>query len=231
MRAGQTLVGDDGYQVCLFPLDVLNITQLSSPDSLSHCCGNPMDVVGTHTSYPIYAPCACHLISSNSAALGNNRTYQSDYPVHTPSGVGIVTFSFTHDNNPPSKTSFAQGELIGHTGTAGYASGDHVHIDQSPMAGAGLVTEGKYCRYGNKCWHLSNDIAPWLFWYINETRIINGRGKPWKEYDGGHEGEIDPDPDVPDPEEDDKGGGYRISALQKMHFILSNPRIIIKRVR
>ena len=42
MKAGQKLV-HDGHEVCLFPMETMNITQWSSPQSLSHCCGHPFD--------------------------------------------------------------------------------------------------------------------------------------------------------------------------------------------
>ena len=42
MKAGQKLV-HDGHEVCLFPMETMNITQWSSPTAESHCCGHPFD--------------------------------------------------------------------------------------------------------------------------------------------------------------------------------------------
>lgn len=42
MKAGQKLV-HDGHEVCLFPMETMNITQWSSPTEYSHCCGHPFD--------------------------------------------------------------------------------------------------------------------------------------------------------------------------------------------
>ena len=58
MRAGERC-SYDGYEVCLFPLDYLNCTQVWSPSSFSHCCGKPTDWVGTSAHYPYYAPFSC----------------------------------------------------------------------------------------------------------------------------------------------------------------------------
>lgn len=41
MKAGQKLV-HDGHEVCLFPMETMNITQWSSTSSYSHCCGHPL---------------------------------------------------------------------------------------------------------------------------------------------------------------------------------------------
>lgn len=183
MQAGQTMVGTSGRQVALFPMDICNITQLSGSSSLSHCCGHPFDAVGSSGSYPIYAPCDCHLIYSDS--VGNTRGYQSDSEVEFASGVGYICFSFTHDNNPPSKTSFKQGELIGHTGTAGMVTGDHSHIDQAVGQNKTLVSYGITCAFGNLCYALQDSTSPQNIWYINDTQIVNTQGLTFKTYEGG----------------------------------------------
>lgn len=183
MQAGQTMVGKSGKQVALFPMDICNITQLSGSSSLSHCCGHPFDAVGSSGSYPIYAPCDCHLIYSDSS--GNTRGYQSDNEVEFASGVGYICFSFTHDNNPPSKTSFKQGELIGHTGTTGMVTGDHTHIDQAVGQNKTLVSYGITCSFGNLCYALQDSTSPQNIWYINDTQIVNTQGLTFKTYEGG----------------------------------------------
>lgn len=185
MKAGETLWTDDNkYQVCLFPLEVMNITQLSGPGSLSHCCGHPFDCVGTTSRYPIYAPVDCHLIYSDS--VGNTRGYQSDKQVQTPTGVSYVCFSFTHDANPPTKTTFKQGELIAHTGIAGQVTGDHTHIDQAKGQNKQLVDYGVVCKYGNECYALQDSAEPVTIWYDNDTQIINTMGLKFETYKGGH---------------------------------------------
>ena len=189
MKAGQKLV-HDGHEVCLFPMETMNITQWSSPSEYSHCCGHPFDnAISGQVSVSVYAPFSCHLIHTYPS--GNTRVYQSDSEVWTPSGLKNVTVSFTHDPNPPTETQYKQGDLIYHTGTAGMATGDHCHIDQSFTLNAGLVSYGIVCTYGNECYALSGSELPNNVFYVNDTNIVSGYGQELKTFDGG---------DVPTPE-------------------------------
>ena len=189
MKADQKLE-KDGHEVCLFPMETMNITQWSSPSEYSHCCGHPFDnAISGQVSVPVYAPFSCHLVHTYPS--GNTRVYQSDNEVWTPSGLKKVVVSFTHDPNPPTETRYKQGDLIYHTGTAGMATGDHCHIDQSFTLNAGLVSYGIVCSYGNECYALSGSELPNNVFYVNDTNILNGYGQQWKTFDGG---------DVPTPE-------------------------------
>lgn len=192
VQAGQTLVASDGHEVCLFPMDMLYVTQVSGPSSLSHCCGNPIDIVGNTAEYPLYAPFSCHLVWS--WADGNERSYTSDNPVWyaTPNGngwtLGYVTVCFTHQNNPPTKTSFKQGELIAHTGTSGNVTGDHCHLDQSTLPNVGNVSFGVTCAYGNLCYALQGSTDPTKIYFINDANIVQTLGLNFATYDGGGPG-------------------------------------------
>lgn len=190
MKAGQTLVGDDGKQVLLFPLPVLRVTQTSGPNSMSHCCGAPFDAVGNTAKATLYAPCNCHKIYQGSYSGGNTCTFVSDAQVHTPSGVGYVTFQFTHGDLLGNGSTYKQGQAIYTTGTLGMATGDHVHIDQSPKQNASFISSGITCSYGNLCWMLSGSTNPANIWYINGTTVSATGGLNWKSYNGGHEGSI-----------------------------------------
>lgn len=201
VKAGQTLVASDGHEVCLFPMDMLYITQLSGPSSLSHCCGHPIDIVGNTAEYPLYAPFSCHLVWS--WPDGNERSYTSDNPVWyaTPNGngwtLGYVTVCFTHQNNPPTKTSFKQGEVIAHTGTSGNVTGDHCHLDQSTLPNVGNVSFGVTCAYGNLCYALQGSTDPTQIYFINDTNIVQTLGLNFATYEGGGPG---PEPE-PEPSE------------------------------
>ena len=178
MRAGER-ASYNGYQVCLFPMDMINITQTSSPSSLSHCCGHPCDYIGTTPIYPIYAPCDCHLIYSDGSAQGNNRIYASNSAVWTPSGLSQVTFMFTHDDNPPLQQSFTQGSLIAHTGStpSQLVTGDHCHMDQSLRYNAQLVSYGVYCAFGNLCYALQDSAYPYDVFYLSGSeRVYDTKG-------------------------------------------------------
>lgn len=200
VQAGQTLVASDGHEVCLFPMNMLYITQLSGPSSLSHCCGHPIDIVGNTPQYPLYAPFSCHLVWS--WPDGNERSYTSDNPVWyaTPNGdgwtLGYVTVCFTHQNNPPTKTSFKQGEVIAHTGTAGNVTGDHCHLDQSTLPNVGNVSYGVTCAYGNLCYALDGSTDPTKIYFINDTNVVQTLGLNFASWEGGQPG---PGPE-PEPE-------------------------------
>lgn len=174
MYAGQQ-ASYNGYQYCLFPLDYMNCTQTSSPSSFSHCCGHPCDWAGPSAHYPYYAPCDCHRIQYLPAYA--QVTYCSDNPVWTPSGLHYVTFTVVHDDNITSQTSFSQGDLIGRTGTSGYAFGDHVHIDQSLYADDYPVSYGITCSGGNVCAAQEHSTYPQDVFYLGGTEtIINLQG-------------------------------------------------------
>lgn len=178
MQAGERL-SYQGYEVCLFPMDYMKCTQVSGPSSFSHCCGHPCDWAGpsgnTPPGDPIYAPFSCHLVYSDGYSQGNTRAYSSDNPVWTPMGLTYVTVSFTHDNNPPAATGFDQGDLIAHTGDAGFALGYHCHMDQSDIDGAQLIGYGIWCDPSIPwpCYALDGSQEPYDIYYLsgNETII------------------------------------------------------------
>ena len=175
MIANQTLVAPDGYEVCLFPMDMLNMTQDEGGD-YSHAGTYNIDFVGSYAHYPLYAPCS--LIIRRIVSDSNGLICDSISKVHLPNGaLDHITLLVAHDNNPPSMvvgTIFNQGDLFYHTGTYGWATGDHVHIGIGQGAGGDLVQRPS----GN--WDLNNRIHCWDGLFVNDTNIIQGYGHPWK---------------------------------------------------
>lgn len=189
MKAGQTLRAKDGYQVLLFPLPELYISQTSSSSSFSHCCGHPIDcLMQGQSKATLYAPCDCHLIYEGSTGNGHPLIFQSDKPVHTPSGLKTVVFNFTHGDLLGNGKTYKQGKPIATTGTYGFVTGDHVHIDQSFTVGATLVNSGITCSGGNVCWNLKGSVSPTAFWYVNDTKIVSTQGLTFKTFSGGSTG-------------------------------------------
>ena len=170
MLAGQTSVASDGYENALFPLDYLYCTQKSSPSDYSHCCGHPSDWIGTYNEYPYYAPFS--MTKYGSVAGEGTTLWVSDDLVHTPMGLTRVSVQFTHDYNPPTVNHLNQGDLVGHTGRAGLATGDHVHLDQSPMINAPIINYGVTCSSGYQCWALQNSAQPYDIFYITGDETI-----------------------------------------------------------
>lgn len=185
MKPFQKMNDNAGNEVCLFPLPVMNITQLSSPDSFSHCCGHPFDAVGQTKKANVYAPVTMELVRNYSD--GNGRLWKSVKKVLTPSGLSYISIYFLHDYNPPFSTIGSivnQGSIIAHTGTTGFVTGDHTHIDQTLRDDSFLINYGVTCSGGNECWALSKSISPNLVFFMNDTEIINDKGLTFSKYDG-----------------------------------------------
>ena len=182
MQPLQTLVASDGYEVMLFPLEYLYMSQDEGGD-FSHAGTLAMDFLGWDANgrvyqCPYYAPCSCTCIASTESA---NRIWQSLNPVHLANGtLDYVTWVVAHDNNPPSVgTTVLQGRLLGHTGTAGNVTGDHVHLN---------VAQGTYANWEqvppNNNWQLRNSIHIYDACFVNDTTIVQGYGHNWIDYTG-----------------------------------------------
>lgn len=183
MEKFQTLVASDGYEVMLFPLSYMNISQ--GEGTILHT-GNhnlAMDFLGWDSNGRVYnceyyAPCSCRCVAHFGSDA--NATWESLDKVHLPDGrLTKVTFCFQHDNNPPIVGTVAsQGDIIGHTGTAGYVTGDHVHFNTAIGSYAG------YDPIGSGWYELKNSSHIYNTCYVNDTVIVDGEGYNWREYDG-----------------------------------------------
>lgn len=182
MRAGEKLKATDGYEVLLFPLEYLYMSQDEGGD-YSHQGTYSIDFLGYGANgrilrCPYYAPCTCKCVAS----YGTGRVFQSIDKVHTVDGYfGIITFACHHDNTPvsPSSHIYQQGELIGHTGTAGNVTGDHLHLN---------VAHGTYQGYydvGTGHYQLRNSVHIYDTMYVNDTVVVRGYNHNWRIYNGG----------------------------------------------
>ena len=196
MRAGQTLVAADGYEVALFPLVALYDYQDEGVGT--HINTYNIDFhgyafnLGTHqwerqNNAPLYAPCTCKLVYvyPSGTSGGHGRSFQSVNPVHTPGGLRYIMFFFGHDPNPPYSTVgqiVNQGDLIYHTGTYGIATGDHVHTGAGE--GQWISWSQSYTTRPGGHEDLTNHIHYWEAFYVNDTEILEGKGHDWQVWTG-----------------------------------------------
>lgn len=183
MRAYERLVADDGYEVMLFPMEYMYMSQDEGGD-YSHLYTYSIDLLGWGANgrvyhCPYYAPCSCKCVQASTGS----RVFQSLDKVHCPDGYfGIVCFHCAHDNNPISSVgqTFVQGALIGRTGTAGNVTGDHLHYN---------VAENSYNGFydvGTGHYQLRGSTHVYDTCYVNDTVIRQGYGHNWRTYNGGH---------------------------------------------
>lgn len=187
MQPLQTLVASDGYEVALFPLEYLNMSQDEGGD-FSHAGTYNLDFLGWNSlgrvySCPIYAPCTMKVVGYVSGSDGGNMViFQSINPVHLADGsLDYLCITFAHDPSPPYTTigqTVGQGQICYRTGSYGYVTGDHVHSCCGKGTYQGLTNRG------NNLWDLTNRVHYWDGVYVNDTTIINGYNHNWRTYDG-----------------------------------------------
>lgn len=182
MVANEKLVASDDFEVMLFPLPYIYISQGENGE-YSHRGTLNIDFLGWGASgriynAPIYAPCSCKCVATIDVN-NNGRVFESLNKVHTPSGLKYVTFMFFHDNFPIASvgSTFNQGDLIGHTGTAGNVTGDHIHFN---------TANGKYAGWENvppdNTGELVNSSHIYNTCYTNDTVIVDGYNYKWVNY-------------------------------------------------
>ena len=182
MVAGERLFDNNGYEVPLFPMEYMNISQ-GEGGSYSH--NSAMDFLGWNAQgrvyqCPYYAPCTCKCVAHFGTG---NSTWESVNPVHLPDGtITKITFCFDHDEGTlfPIGTVKTQGDLIGHSGTAGMVTGDHMHFN---------TAIGTYDGYvlipGTQWYELKNSSHIYNTIFVNNTVLYNDYGYNWQIYQGG----------------------------------------------
>lgn len=186
MRRGQKLIASDGYEVALFPLEYMYISQGEGGAGSHYNTYNidflGWDSVGRLFQCPVYAPCTMQVVHTwLNEAGGNAVFFQSTRKVHLANGqLDYLTIVFGHDSNPPYHIIGAivqQGDLCYHTGNYGeYTTGDHVHS----CCGQGIY-QGTTERVGGHS-DLTNRIHYWEAVYINDTFLIEDYNYNWLEY-------------------------------------------------
>jgi len=170
MRAGQTSTGNNGLQNSLFPLPYMEISQ-GSGGGYSHDGKYAIDFRGWGANgriykAPYYSPFDCTCTSKDDSLA--YIVWTSDKEVNYPTGKGKLSIAVIHDDNTESINvgdKRNQGNLLGHTGTSGNVTGDHVHIEMFKVGQEFVYPEGML--------KLENTL------FIDNTVLINDGGYNW----------------------------------------------------
>lgn len=171
-----------GVQALLFPMEVMSITQGNNEGT--HMGTNALDNAGKDTGIdPTFAPCDMRLVAYDSYANGNAVFFESLKKVRFRDGtIDYATFMFIHDNSIADILAYAkqgktwgQGQEFGDEGTAGKATGNHVHME---------VAKGRYTHMYNKngygVYYLPRNVSADLAFFTDGTTIKANRGfKNW----------------------------------------------------
>ena len=186
MQPLQRLIASDGYEVALFPLEEMYISQGEDSEP-SHMQTYNMDFVGYQSGIrifncPMYAPVSLKVVSLWDYNGSHTVTWESINKVHLANGqLDYLTIGVTHANNPPYHTigdTVVQGQLFYYTGTYGQVTGDHVHMTIGQGHFGYYVLRYQTSQY--TCYDLSNRIHMYDGLYVNDTTILEGLGYDWK---------------------------------------------------
>ena len=181
MRPNQKLVASDGYEVCLFPCEVLYLSETRDPDEHDVLALDflPRNLSGQAiTAMPCYAPFSGTLVYTGN---DHNCILESDDKVHMPDGTleygrVLVAHSF---EAPVQGTHYNQGDLFYRTGNYGFSFGEHLHMEVAHV----LSKSAQYWNNGGI--GIYGAIHMWDSMYVNDTLLLRPENYNWREYSGG----------------------------------------------
>ena len=183
MTQGQRSYGSNGKQNMLFPLPFIYVSQGEGGD-YSHQGLLAIDFIGWNTSgrvyeCPYYAPCDLKLVAIF-GSVSPLLIYESLEPVNFIDGtVNFICIGVAHDNETPHYEIcrvVRQGQILGHTGTYGNVTGDHVHMQINIGQYEGMIRNS----YGN--YEFKNPYHIYNACGINGTFIVQGEGYNWRDF-------------------------------------------------
>lgn len=186
MRVGQTLRDLAGSEVALFPMEYLNVTQ-GRYNNFSHKGYNATDLAGKDTGIdPVIAPFTCRILWKDpyqKTGVGLTNVYRVLLANGRVVGPGELFILLWHDNYIDDLyvgQIIPQGQIFYHEGTAGWATGNHVHIELSYWR-----YDGRYpiYRLSNGFWTTHGiELNIEDCFYVNDTKIVNTAGYKFKTY-------------------------------------------------
>lgn len=201
MKALTTYYRADGTQIAVYFTPVMTITQ-DADGSYSHRGTTNMDEGGKDAGIDTaFAPFDGTITWKQTTGDMTGILFSSDTLVWTVKyGLVYVNILMWHDNDTSDLfkgKKIKQGQPFYQEGTAGRATGNHIHygvsIGKFP-GGYPLVKN----EFGN--WELPNEVYAWDIFFVNDTIIRNGKGHPWQVYTEPEPVVIPPEPVVePEP--------------------------------
>lgn len=181
-------LNNDGVQIAVYPTVYMNITQVPN-GGYSHTGRKSVDEAGKDTGKDdFFAPFDSEVeyvetkASKTGVQITNTCVVEcADGTIRNPYTIHHYTY---HDNDISDLyvgKKLKQGEVYYQEGTAGEASGNHVHFN----VGIGTYKKGTYPLKQNEFgkYEVHNEIDPTLIFYTTNEHIIkNKKGMKWKQY-------------------------------------------------
>lgn len=204
MRPGQTSKRG-GYEDILFPMEYCNVTQGDFEGT--HAGTYAADLAGRDSGrdlayFPFSAVC-----KATNPSDGNAVWWQSQNKVRFADGtINYCTIMILHDNNLNGiyvGAKYNQGEQMAQEGTAGNATGNHLHFEIAKGA-----YSHQYDQNSSGVWHLPNNMAIENACFIDNTTFINSSNWNWRTISGSSGSDI-----IGIGDKVKLNGAYKISAL------------------
>lgn len=173
----------NGVEYAMWPGLYLNTTQRMN-NSFSHEGSLSIDDAGKDKGISQYYASSTLKLRWADKKSGNGLCFESTKPCNLADGtVDYYHFVMWHDNNIEDMRprvngkAFKQGEKIYDEGTAGRATGNHVHIN---------VAKGKFpggyplVQNEHGVWEIKNEVTPMSVFFIDDTEIIKDAGYKWE---------------------------------------------------
>lgn len=179
MKQGKKYYSND-VQASMFGMDVMNISQ-GVYGTTSHGCRLALDLAGKDTGKDqFYASFDGTITYKEPSGAKTLVIFSSVGEVLTPVGLRKVNIELYHDNDIQDlwKGKFIQqGEAFYQEGTAGQASGNHIHM----MCSFGDY-DGSYPLEKTKCgnWAIKNQVHPQDVFFIDDTVLKKDMGYNWR---------------------------------------------------
>lgn len=177
----------DGTQLAVYFMETMGISQ-GMLDGFSHRMRRAIDEAGSGVGIEsAYAPFDLKVVWKKPTGSKTGILVTNTKRIYTPKGY-VAPFHANlllwHDNKTDDLwvgKEIKQGTRFYEEGTADNATGNHIHYMVSFVK-----YDGKYPLYQTlaRNWALRNQASPVDMFFVNDTKIRNGKGYAWQTYKG-----------------------------------------------